>query len=440
MGIAAVIAILVVLILVNALYVAAEFAIVAARKTQIAQRAEQGNRFAKMLDSIVSDPHKLDSYVAACQVGITLSSLVLGAIGQSNLPQHLSPLLTSLGGLQEAAAQGISATIILISLTISQMVLGELVPKSLALQMPLKVSMATVVPLRWSQAILAPFIALLNGSGNLVLRMMGQSMAGHQHVHSPDEIVMLIGESAEAGHLSAEDHVRLKRATQLSNLPVSQIMVPRTQVDAINVDTPFDEVVTHLANSPYTRIPVFESDRDDIIGILHTKDIVRLRETKAEPPPLRDLIRKVLIVPFSIGCQELLLRMRETGLRFAIVLDEFGGLKGFVTIDDLLSLLLGDTADEYKADRPHADLLENGDIRTDGRVALREVSDMLNLAFQSSAATIGGLITEVLGHTPEPGDVIELPGCTALIESVDGAVITSLVVSPAPPSEEEEGQ
>ncbi len=440
MGIAAVIAILVVLILINALYVAAEFAIVAARKTRIAQKAEQGNRFAKMLHGIVSDPHKLDSYVAACQVGITLSSLVLGAIGQSNLPQHLSPLLSDLGGMQEAAATGLSATIILIVLTIGQMVLGELVPKSVALQMPIRMSMATVVPLRWSQAVLAPFIAVLNGSGNLVLRLMGQSMAGHQHVHSPDEIVMLIGESAEAGHLSAEDHVRLKRATQLSNLPVSQIMVPRTQVDAISVETPFDEVVEHLAGSPYTRIPVFESDRDDIVGILHTKDIVRLRESKEPPPPLRKLMRKVLIVPFSIGCQELLQRMRETGLRFAIVLDEFGGLKGFVTIDDLLSLLLGETADEYKADRPHAFLLESGEIRTDGRVSLREVSDMLGLSFQSSAATIGGLVTEVLGHTPDAGDVIDLPGCTAHVEALDGTVITSLLIIPKPPLEEEAEQ
>ena len=220
----------------NALYVAAEFATVSARKTRLTQMAGSGNRLAAMLLPYVEDHKALDNYIAACQVGITVSSLVLGAYGQSTVATLLAPILAKLGNLAEPVAFSISATVVLILLTILQVVMGELFPKSVAIQYPEQLALATVLPMKWSLLIFRPFIWLLNGSGNVILKLIGKEQgADHTHFHSPEEIELLVNESHEGGLLDDEAQQMLRNALRLRELTARQVMVPRTRMVAAPV-------------------------------------------------------------------------------------------------------------------------------------------------------------------------------------------------------------
>jgi CBS domain containing-hemolysin-like protein len=225
------------LILANALYVAAEFGAVSVRKSRVQQLAEEGHRIAKRMLPIVEDPEELDRYIAASQIGITLSSLVLGAYGQAQLAPMLVPLFSGLGEMQLAAAHSASAAVILIGLSIAQMILGELVPKSVALQFPEQTAFFTALPMSGSLRLFRPFIWLLNGSGLAILRLFGISHTG-RHVHSPEEIQLLIAESTEGGILAPEERRRLNRALELGARRARDVMVPAERIVSVDVDAP----------------------------------------------------------------------------------------------------------------------------------------------------------------------------------------------------------
>ena len=228
--------IVVFLILVNALYVAAEFAIVGARATRVEQLAAQGHRLAGALLPILRDTLRLDRYIAACQIGITASSLILGAFGQATIGLALGAALVTYAGLQPLGGYTLSATVTLVALTSVQVVIGELIPKTVALQYPVRTALFTYLPMRWSLALFSPFIDLLNGSGNLVLRLFGVSAAGsHRHIHAPDEIDLLIRESREGGLLQHKDSERLREALKLGQHRVRQIMVPRRRIASLDL-------------------------------------------------------------------------------------------------------------------------------------------------------------------------------------------------------------
>ena len=263
------------LLLVNALYVAAEFAAVSVRRSRLHQLAEDGNPFAAWLLPIVESPAALDRYIAACQIGITISSLVLGAYAQATLAVWLAPYLAALGGLQEVVAESTSTIVVLLALTVAQVVFAELVPKSVALQYPTQTSLYTLIPMVASQWVYRPFIKWLNGSGLLILRLLGAPHQTHRHIHSPDEIELLIAESRDGGLLEPDEHRRLQRALRLNLRQARQLMVPRKRISAISIDTPLNEVVSVVAQSPYSRLPVYRGSLDNIVGILRTKDLVR---------------------------------------------------------------------------------------------------------------------------------------------------------------------
>ena len=322
------------LILINALYVAAEFSAVSVRRSRVRQAAEDGNRFARMLLPVVDDAARLDRYVAICQIGITISSLVLGAYGQASLAPRLVPVFEGLGGMQQVAAESAAAGVILFALTIGQMVLGELVPKSLALQFSTPIALYTVLPMKWSFAAMSWFVFVLNGSGTLILRLFGMRQTGHRHLHSPEEIEYLIGESREGGLFEADEHERLRRALHLGVRPVEDIMIPRVLITAIEASAPFDEVLKLVARTPYSRIPVFRKTTDRMLGFVHVQDVVR-HTLDERPVELQQLMRPILVVPEGMKADRVLQRLREGRQHIAIVVDEFGGTKGLVTIGDV---------------------------------------------------------------------------------------------------------
>lgn len=430
------------LIAINALYVAAEFAAVAVRRTQIQQRAEQGNWLARQLLPLLRNPHALDRYIAACQIGITLSSLVLGAYGQVALTPPLANALGPLAGLEPATAFGWAAAAVLIGLTAAQMILGELVPKSLALQFPTQIALWTVTPMRWSLRLLSWFIVVLNGSGTAILRLLGMRPGGHHHLHSPEELELLLGESREGGVLKPAQHRRLTRALRLERRSTREIMVPRTRMQVVDVDTPPLELRSLVANSPYTRIPVVAGSIDEVIGLLHTRDLALAAARGDRELSVRDNLRPILVVPETLPVNGLLSRFREQGQQAAVVLDEYGGTAGLATIHDVLSELVGKGESGDAQARPER--LPDGRLRLPGELRVDEASDWLgedawalgDATPTSESITVGGRVLEAIGHVPQAGERVVVGDLEVEVERVARHAIVSVVVARRPRQEE----
>lgn len=426
------------LIAVNALYVTAEFAAVSVRRSRIHQLADDGNLLARWLLPSLQDAARLDRYVAACQIGITLSSLVLGAFGQATLARELVPLFARWGGLQEATAQSTSAVIVLIGLTVLQVVLGELVPKSLALQYSTQAALYTALPMRWSLSLFSWFIAVLNGSGIAILKLLRLPYGGHRHIHSPEEIDLLIAESRDGGLLEEDEHHRLHEALHLTTRTASELMVPRRYITAIDITTPLEDVLTQVGEGPYTRMPVYQDSLDNIIGIVHAKDLMLRYLDPGGLTALSEVMRPVVIVPENITADRLLTTLREQRSHQAIVMDEYGGVDGLVTLEDVLTELLGEVGDEFKADQPEPETLPDGRVRLPGLLHLDGIEQWTGVPWEGEATTIGGYVIEVLEHIPAVGEQTIIDGVVVEVERMEYYAVTSVLVTPVSPNGEED--
>jgi len=415
------------LVLVNALYVAAEFGAVSARRSRIQELAAGGNRLAGLLVPVLRDGAALDRYVATCQIGITLSSLVLGAYGQATLAVALAPVLSDLGRLQPLVAKSTAAVAVLIALTVFQVVLGELVPKSLALRHPTTTALYTVLPMRWSIWVFRWFIAVLNGSGVFLLRRFGAAGDSHRHVHSPEELELLIAESRDGGLLEPDEQRRLHQALRLGLRTARQLMVPRTDIVAIDADWTGERVLETALNTPFSRLPVYDGSIDHVIGVLHTRDLVLGHVQDGPAGSLREVLRPAHVVPETMTADQLLRVLREQRTHLALVIDEFGGLAGLVTLEDVLSELLGDVGDG-PAVQPER--LPDGRLRIPGQLRLPEAQQLLGTAWESEADTIAGYLMEVLGRLPAEGEHVTIDGIRIEVERLRGRVPGTLLVTP----------
>jgi CBS domain containing-hemolysin-like protein len=420
------------LILINAVYVGAEFAAVSARRSRIQQLAEEGHPLAAWLLPLVDTPAALDRYIAACQIGITLSSLVLGAFAQRTIAVWLAPLFTEWGGLQGVAAQSTSAAVVLLVLTVAQVIFAELVPKSLALQYPTQSALYTLIPMLPSLWIYRPFIKWLNGSGLVLLRLLGSPTPSHRHLHSPDEIELLIAESRDGGLLEPDEHRRLQRALRLNLRQAKQLMVSRRKIAAIDINTPLPDVIAFVGQSPFSRLPVYRDSIDNVVGMLHTKDLVRWRVSGARDAVVASLVRPIATVHESVTVDRVLRELRERRTHLALVVDEFGGTAGLVTLEDVLSELLGDVGDEFKAGDPVPEALPDGHFRLPGSMAVDDAAILLNTEFETDATTVGGLVTAALGRLPAPGDTIAIDGYEFEVERVANRAPESVLARPVP--------
>jgi putative hemolysin len=435
------VAILVVLalIVVNALYVAAEFAAVSVRRSRIQQLAADGNPLAAWLLPVLESPEALDRYIGASQIGITLSSLVLGAYAQQTFAVWLTPYFAQLGGLQQIGAQSTSTAVVLLTLTTAQVVFAELVPKLVALQYPTQASLYTFVPMLASLWIYRPFIKFLNGSALLILRLMGTPYQAHRHIHSPDEIELLIAESRDGGLLEPDEHRRLQRALRLNLRQAKQLMVPRRKIAALDIKTPLHEVIGIVAQSPFSRLPVYRDSLDNVVGILHTKELVRWFVSERSTMTLSDLIRMVPTVHESVTADRVLRELRERRSHQALVVDEFGGTAGLLTLEDVLSELLGHVGDEFKAAHPAAEDLRDGRVRLPGGMAVQDAATALDTEWETDAATVGGMVIEALGHLPTLGERISIGDYDFEVERLADRVVESVILVRLPtPRDEDE--
>ena len=428
----------------NALYVAGEFATVSARKTRIEQMAAEGNSVAKMVLPVLEDHHKLDNYIAASQVGITISSVVLGIFGQQQIAPRIAPLLAELSFITEVAAAGISATLVLILLTTLQVVLGELVPKSLALQYPERIALLTAFPMRWSaDIVLKPLIVILNGSGTLLMRLLGLHYGdGHRHVHSPEEIKYLIQQSHEGGLLDEQEHRLLDSALRFGKLRAGEVVVPRTKMVAADVATPVDEILRIAGQSDYTRIPIYEGDIDNVIGFIHLKELFQLSYV-GEVTDVRGILRNVSFVPETAHLNDVWNTLNEQRSYLAIVFDEYGGTVGLVTREDLLEELFGEVQDEFdQSETAPVKKIDDHQYRVRGDVSLTYLSDRLNLTFDShDAYTIAGFFLNQLGAIPEVGDEIDLDKYSMQVSALEDRTVEEIILTikdPKPLESEDE--
>lgn len=428
-----------VLIAITALYVAAEFSAVAVERSHLVPLARGGNRLAAGLLAVLEDGRQLDRYIAACQIGITLSSLIAGAYGQATIARALAPWLERTFGLGPGSAQSTAFTVVLLLLTILQVVLGELVPKSLALQFPELTALGTYLPVRWSASVYRGFIWLLNGSGLLLLRPFGVRPEGHLHVHSPAEIQILLAESHRTGALSPEAHRRLERGLHLSARTVRQLMTPRSEVWAVEASTPASQILRRILESPYSRVPVYRSDLDHVIGAVHTKDVAGWVAVHGELPPLAKLLRPIPFVPESLRAHRLVQLLQEQQSSKAMVVDEFGGVQGIVSIEDVLSQLCGDIGDELKQPESAASQLADGSVKLPGAMGLDEAEPWLGVRWEGSAATLGGHILSRLGRLPHEGESLEIDGLGVTITEMSPTAVRWIVVRPAARAATESG-
>ena len=424
------------LIFINAFYVAGEFSSVSARRTRIIQMAQEGSRLARLLLPVLEDPQKLDNYIAASQVGITLSSIMLGIYGEQQIAPHIEPLIARLplGGSAGAAvaASGIAATLVLLLLTTLQVILGELVPKSLAVQYPERLALATAVPMKWSaEIVLRPLIAILNGSGTLLLRLLGVSRGReHAHVHSPEEIIILVRESHHGGLIDADQRRFLQSVFRAGETRAGEVAVPRHRIVAASADRPVSKVLQMAAESAFTRIPIYEGDIDHISGFVHLRDLFALYRQDPQAD-LHGIRRPVPFVPETLTIGEVWDRLDEADSYLAIVFDEFGGTSGLVTREDLVEELFGELQDEFDRERAMISPAGEGHLVIRGDMLIKTLNDILEVDLPHEAShTVGGLLMEELGRVPRVGDAVQFEGGIQLrAEAVAHNAVTSVRVT-----------
>lgn len=412
--------IILLLIGVNALFVAAEFASVSIRRTAVDQLVLKGDKQAIELKKILDDPAKLDNLIASCQVAITLSSLVLGAYADENLSPHIARFIAATTGA-DLSTLTITSFATLGCLTTLQIIFGELVPKGMALQKTERIALSCLPPVRFAAMILKPFVFFLNGSAMAVLHLLGLSHSAHQHVHSAREIKYILSEGVESGLIKEIEQERLEKALDLYSTTVSELMTPRPLLFAIKKDLSAAQAIEIASHCPYTRILVMENNIDDIVGYLHVKQLLAAcAMASAEETQLDfdSLVRKIMIVPPNLTIDKLLEQFKAYKRQIALITDEFGGTRGVISMDDVMSALFGEVADEFQKPmgaEPQAD----GSIRFMGYTKLTRVEELLDIEIESERNTISGLIVDHLGHVPEAGSVLVIGEMSIEIEQAD---------------------
>lgn len=416
------------LVLLNSYFVASEFALVAVRKTRIDELVRKGNVTAKLVQKALID---LDSFISATQLGITLASLGLGWIGEPAIAHFIEPYFTFLPHSSAfITAHTLSVIIAFTIITFLHIVLGELAPKTIALQKAEITSMFIIAPLTIFTKIFRPFIWILNGAGSIVLKLFGfTSPTGHQLVHSEEEIRMILAQSAQGGAIPKKEAEMLYRVFRLGDIPVKQIMVPRTDIVAFNVSTSLKEIVKQVKLHPHSRFPVFEHSIDTVIGFVHIKDIYRevlklkiekrLSETK--------LVRVIMGVPETKRIDEVLLDMRKKRVHIAVVNDEYGGTAGMVALEDILESLVGEIQDEFEQPLRDMQRQSDGSYLVDGLTAIEKVQSKFNLSMKGQGyTTVGGLVFGLLGRQPEQGDTVQIGNIIFQVEKIEGKRISTL--------------
>lgn len=417
------------LILLNGLFVAAEFAIVGAPRSAIDKRAADGHALARVVQGVLRDPRKQDRYIATAQLGITLASLGLGMYGEHVVADAVYGLLGGSGVPGWLASHALASVIAVAILTYFHIVIGEMVPKSLALQYAEPMVLWITPPMLWTKNMLFPIVYALNGVGNLLLKGLGinRQVAHADQYYTPEELQLIVQESEELGVLRAESSQMLQELFEFGDLTAGQVMVPRVRVDGIPVGAEPEELREILPSSPHTRYPVYQNDLDQIVGMIHIKDVLgllwreeTLRETHARPVP---------IVPETAPLDTVLTMMRRENAQLAVVIDEHGGTSGIVTLNDLVEEVVGEI-EEGPMSTPQVHRDSKGRLRVPGTLRLDELGQEFDLELgHPDVDSVSGLVLMLLGRPPRLGDSVRYDRLLFEVIAVKGRGVDECAVS-----------
>ena len=408
------------LILLNALFVAAEFAIVGAPKTSIDKRAADGNKLARVVQSVLRDPQKQDRYIATAQLGITVASLGLGMYGEHVLADGIYHYLGGSGGPAFLVSHTFASVAAVAILTYFHIVVGEMVPKSLALQRAETLALWITPPMLWTKNLLYPFVVGLNGLGNLTLRLMRvQRKVSHaEQYYTAEELSLIVQESEELGALRTDSSQVLQELFEFGDLTADQVMVPRVRITGIALGATTDEIREVLGASPHTRYPVFEHDLDHIVGMIHIKDVLRLLLSN-ESLAAEDA-RPLPLMPETAELDDVLDTIRRERTQMVVVLDEHGGTAGIVTLEDLFEEVVGEIA-ESPTDAPPYYRDASGRLRVPGTMRVDEVGQQFHLDLEHEEVdSVSGLVLTLLGRTPVVGDKVRYERLEFAVTAVKG--------------------
>jgi len=406
----------IVLIFANGFFVAAEFALVKVRATQLDRAHEDGSSLAGVARGLLDH---LDAYLSATQLGITLTSLGLGWIGEPAVAKLLEPLFHALE-LSEDTSHKISIAVGFSIISFLHIVLGEVAPKSLAIARPVGVSIAVAWPMRLFYYVFYPALVVLNATSNALLRAVGVEPAGtHSLVVDPDELVRIAADSAAGGQISANEGVMVENVFAFSTRVAREIMVPRNRVHAVDLSEPLAEQLSALIQLGHSRYPVHRGELDEPLGVLHIKDLLGGDASEVDADRLVALCRPALFVPETLPAEALMRQMQKKRTHLAVVVDEHGGVAGVVSLEDALEELVGDIQDEYDSEPEILEPIDNG-YSVAGEIQLKQLAEVLDIGpISSSADTLQGWTMEQLGRLPRRGDEIALDGWTLRITKMD---------------------
>lgn len=409
------------LVVLNGFFVAAEFALAKVRPTQIEPHVQAGERRAKVAAHML---RHLDAYLSATQLGITLSSIALGWVGEPAFAWLLEPLVSRLPGASPAVLHSVSLTAAFATVSILHIVFGELVPKSIAIRMPRGTTLWTALPLYVFYWAMFPAIWLLNRTANGILRLVGiQPVGEHEIAHSEEEVRLLLA-SRHSAELSQDKRDLLANVFELFDRVARQVMVPRADVVYLSTARPIEENLASARASGHTRFPLCDGDLDSIVGVVHIKDLFR---SESVPDDLRRIARPVKFVPESTPLDKLLTRMRGERLHLAAVLDEYGGVSGIVTLENVIEEIVGPIQDEFDAEKPELVERAPGVYQVSGAMLVMDLEDELKMEFSDrDEDTVAGLVLSELGRRPRVGDRVEIAGLRLEVLEVQGHRIRSL--------------
>lgn len=422
--------IILLLVLLNGMFVAAEFAILGVRQTRVAQMAANGNRAAQRLLKIIEDRSEIDRYIASAQLGITLASLGLGMYGEPAIAHLLEQPLHDWFGLEGNIVHTIGFIIGLGLVTYLHVVIGEMVPKSLALQYAERTVMTLARPMALMQTIFSIPITILNGIGIWVLKVLGvPPPAEKSRLHTPGELEMIISEGVVGGLIDAQDFIMFRSIFDLSEFQVHQLMTPRVKVAAVPVTIDEQALIDKLGSSPYSRLPVYEGDVDHIVGIIYLKKFAE-HQLEGTPYNLRELMEEPVFVPESATAYELMDTFESKRVHFAVVVGEFGGTAGVVTLEDILEEVAGEVWDEFDVDlQEPVTVVAPGHLLARGDARLHEVEEFVSLGEHDGLAdSVAGLVLAHVDLPPRRGDSAELDDIVLRIEDVDGMTVETVAI------------
>jgi CBS domain containing-hemolysin-like protein len=407
------------LILLNGFFVAAEYGLVTSRRTRIMELEHEGNRGARQVLRITSDPPR---FIAAMQLGVTISSLAIGALGEQVLARWFDHWL----------ATALAVVVALLIVTYLHVVVGELVPKGIALSYPERTALAVATPVRVFFTVFKPLIWLLQESTALILRALGLQEPGAEHeAHSEAELRMLLSSAAEQGEIEHEEQEMVYKVFDFADKEVADVMVPRPDVVAISIDLPPTEALQAVLQSPYTRYPMYRDSLDDVVGILHVRDLIEaMYDRGIESVDLEQLVRPAYMVPETKDLAALLTEFRRTNQHLAVVIDEYGSVEGIVTLEDLLEEIVGEIEDEFDLPDETVERIDENTIRIDGTFPIDDFNEEFEVDLPiEDYHTIAGFVFGQLGRGAEPGDEVTFDGVVFHVESVEGQRIDRLRVT-----------